>query len=73
MKFSPWKERTIFLLEEVQLWDIVNNTQNNIFIVPTNATLLEKFKKNNVKAKRIILDAIKDHVIPHVAGKLNAM
>jgi hypothetical protein len=34
---------------------------------------LEKFKKKNVKAKRIILDAIKDHVIPHVAGKLNAM
>ena len=73
MKFSPWKERTIFLLEEVQLWDIVNNTQNNIFIVPTDATLLAKFKKKNVKAKRIILDAIKDHVIPHVVGKLNAM
>jgi hypothetical protein len=73
MKFSPWKERTIFLLEEVQLWDIVNNTQNNIFIVPTDATLLSKFKKKNVKAKRIILDAIKDHVIPHVVGKLNAM
>jgi hypothetical protein len=73
MKFSPWKERTIFLLEEVQLWDIVNNTQNNIFIVPTDATLFSKFKKKNVKAKRIILDAIKDHVIPHVVGKLNAM
>jgi hypothetical protein len=29
-------------------------------------------KKKNVKAKRIILDAIKDHVIPHVAGKANA-
>jgi hypothetical protein len=65
--FSPWKERIIFLLEEVQLWDIVNNTQNNLVIVPTDATLLEKFKKKNVKAKRIILDAIKDHVIPHVA------
>jgi hypothetical protein len=71
--FSPWKERIILLLEEVQLWDIVNNTQNNIVIFPTNATLLEKFKNKNVKAKRIILDAIKDHVIPHVAGKQNAM
>jgi hypothetical protein len=28
--------------------------------------------KNNIKAKRIILDAIKDHVIPHVTGKANA-
>jgi hypothetical protein len=73
MNFSPWKERIIFLLEEVQLWDIVNKTQNNLVIVPIDATLLEKFKKKNVKAKRIILDEIKDHVIPHVAKKQNAI
>jgi hypothetical protein len=71
--FSPWKERIIFLLEEVQLWDIVNKTQNNLVIVPTDETLLEKFKKKNVKAKRIILDEIKDHDIPHVAEKQNAI
>jgi hypothetical protein len=51
-----------------ELWDIVNNTQSNPIIVPIDATLLT-FQKKNVKAKRIILDAIKDHVIPHVAGK----
>ena len=32
---------------------------------------LNKLKKN-VKTKRIILDAIKDHVIPHVTRKKNA-
>ena len=70
--FSPWKERIVLLLEEVELWDIVNNTQLNPITVLTDATLLDDFQKNNVKAKRIILDAIKDHVIPHIAGKSNA-
>jgi hypothetical protein len=70
--FSPWKERIVLLLEEAELWDIVNNTQSNPVIVPTDATLLAAFQKKNVKAKRMILDAIKDHVIPHVAGKANA-
>jgi hypothetical protein len=70
--FSPWKERIVLLLEDVELWDIVNNTQSNPVTVPTTATLLATFQKKNVKAKRIILDAIKDHVIPHVAGKTNA-
>ena len=51
----------------------MNKTQNNLVIVPTDATLLEKFKKKNVKAKMIILDEIKDHVIPHVAEKQNAI
>lgn len=63
--FSPWKERIVLLLEEHELWDIVEKT----IIVPTNSTLLAAFNKRNVKAKRIILDAIKDHVIPHVTGK----
>ena len=40
--------------------------------VPTNATLLATYTKKNIKAKIIILDAIKDHVIPHVTGKSNA-
>ena len=54
------------------MWDIVENKQTSHVIVPTNATLLEAYTKKNIKAKRIILDAIKDHVIPHVTGKSNA-
>ena len=60
------------MLEEVQLWDIVNNTQKNLVTIPIEATLLTTFKKKNVKGKRIILDAVKDHVIPHIVGKANA-
>jgi hypothetical protein len=63
--FSPLKEKA-------ELREIVNNTQKNPVTVPTDATLLTAFQKKNVKAKRTILDVIKDHVIPHVAGKTNA-
>ena len=50
-------------------------------IVEKSITILDKtadaadyaaYQKKNVKDKRLILDAIKDHVIPHVAGKSNA-
>ena len=37
-----------------------------------DATLLAAYTKKNINAKIIILDAIKDHVIPHVTGKTNA-
>jgi hypothetical protein len=70
--FSSWKERIVLLLQECELWDIVENSQTNPVTVPTDATLLAAYTKKNIKAKRIILDAIKDHVIPHVTGKSNA-
>ena len=38
-------------------------------MVPTDPMSLAKFKKKNIKAKRIILDSVKDHIIPHVAGR----
>ena len=37
--------------------------------VPTDAVQLAEFNKKNAKGKRLILDGIKDHVIPHVRGK----
>jgi hypothetical protein len=59
---SSWKERIVLLLQECELWDIVENTQTNHVTVPTDATLLATYTKNNINSKRIILDAIKDHV-----------
>jgi hypothetical protein len=50
----------------------VENSQTNPVTMPTDATLMAAYTKKNIKAKRIILDAIKDHVIPHVTGKSNA-
>jgi hypothetical protein len=72
MNFGAWKERMILLLQESELWDIVENSTTNPLNVPTDATLLAAYTKKSIKAKRIILDAIKDHLIPHVTGKVNA-
>jgi hypothetical protein len=36
---------------------------------PVDAVLLVEFKKRNIKAKRTILVAVKDNIIPHVSGK----
>jgi hypothetical protein len=39
-------------------------------VVPsTYALLLDEFKKRNIKAKRTILDVVKEHIIPHVYSK----
>jgi hypothetical protein len=54
------------------LWDIVENTTTHPVVVPTDATLLAAYTKKSIKAKRFILDAIKDHLIPHLTGKTHA-
>jgi hypothetical protein len=70
--FGAWKERMIFLLQENELWDIVENIATHSVVVPTDATLLAAYTKKSIKAKRIILDSMKDHLIPHLTGKSNA-
>jgi chromatin segregation and condensation protein Rec8/ScpA/Scc1 (kleisin family) len=72
VNFGAWKERMILILQESELWDIVENSTTNPVTIPTDATLLAAYTKKSIKAKRIILDAIKDHLIPHVTGKTNA-
>jgi hypothetical protein len=70
--FGAWKERMILLLQENELWDIVENSTTHHVVVPTDATLLVAYTKKSIKAKRIILDSIKDHLIPHLTGKTNS-
>jgi hypothetical protein len=70
--FGVWKERMILLLQENELWDIVENNTTHCVVIPTDATLLAAYTKKSIKAKRIFLDAIKDHLIPHLTGKANS-
>ena len=72
VNFSPWKARIVLIPQENELWDIVNGTTANLVIVSTVVADKAVFDKKDIKAKRIILDAIKDHVIPHVTGKYYA-
>jgi hypothetical protein len=65
--WSPWKVRMVFFLEDLELWDIVKE------VVPPNPVtapvLVEKFRRRNNKAKRMICDAVRDHIIPHLSGR----
>ena len=70
--FVPWKARLVLILEENELWDeVVHNSTTNPIVVPASmdAQELYSFNKKGIKARKIILDAVKDHVIPHISSK----
>jgi hypothetical protein len=62
--WSPWKVKIVFVLEDLELWDIVEAPIPIILV--TALVLLAEFGKRNNKAKRIICDAVQDHIIPHL-------
>jgi hypothetical protein len=65
--WSPWKARMVFVLEDLELWDIVEAAVPPIPV--TALVLVAEFRRRNNKAKRIICDAVRDHIIPHFTGK----
>ena len=70
--FVPWEARIMLILEENELWDeVVHSTQTNPIqvLVSIDVQALATFNKQDIKARRIILDAVKDHVIPHISSK----
>ena len=63
------------MLKENELWEeVVRNTTANPVTIPasTDATLLAAFNKKDIKAMRIMLDVVKDHVIPHISAQDHA-
>jgi hypothetical protein len=65
--WSPWKARIVFVLEDLELWDIV---EFPVAVPPATApVLLIEFRKRNNKEKRMMCDALRDHIIPHLTGK----
>jgi hypothetical protein len=63
--FQAWKERVLLLLEENDLKEYVEV----VVASPTDPQELEAHKKKEVKAKQVLLESIKDHLIPHIAEK----
>jgi hypothetical protein len=63
--YPTWKERMTMVLD---VNDVVEHTPDSA-TAPTNATQLAIWTKGEAKAKSLILDGIKDHVIPHLSGK----
>jgi len=61
--FRSWKTRILLVLEENDLQDHVKE----IIPWPEGFGEKAKHKKNDAKSRRILIDSIKDHLIPHVA------
>jgi hypothetical protein len=53
------------LLEAVNLWFLVEKEVK----LPTVLEDLAKYNKIAVNSKRVLLDSVKDHLIPHIGGK----
>jgi hypothetical protein len=61
--FWSWKAKVLLLLEENDLREYVES----VFVAPNDLQELAAQKKKEVKAKRVFLESIKDHLIPHIA------
>ena len=62
--FRAWKYRVMLILEEHDLEGFIEVDIPE----PEGDESKAKHKKNLIKAKRIIADSIKDHLIPHVSS-----
>jgi hypothetical protein len=60
--FRSWKRILLLILEENELLDHIKQMLPELEEEDAKA----KFRKNEVKAKRILTDSIKDHLIPNV-------
>ena len=63
--WTPWRARIVLLLEEYELSETVETS----VVVLIDPVSLAAFKRKNIKAKRVILDSVKDHIIPHATGR----
>jgi hypothetical protein len=64
-KFHAWKYRIGFILEENDLARFVKNEVSE----PDDAAEKTKHQKETIRAKRILANSIKDHLIPYVSSK----
>jgi len=63
--FLSWKARVILALKEYDLWELVEKA-----ITPLrDSTTLDAHNKKEIKAERVLLDSVKDHLIPHLIEK----
>jgi putative lipoic acid-binding regulatory protein len=61
--FRAWKTRIDLILAKNKVLDIVEGKEKE----PQNIAVMEKFKDNDINAMSIIVDSIKDHLIPYIS------
>ena len=60
-----WKVKILSFLGEYGLKDHAEK----VLVVPTDADPLKKYEENQARTKHLIIDGVKDHIIPHIARK----
>ena len=60
-----WKARITCLLDEYDL----KLFMTSMVAVPTDPDPLKKYTADMAKAKRLLLDGVKDHIVSHIASK----
>jgi hypothetical protein len=63
--FLSWKAGVTLELKEYDLWELVDKEVTP----PTNLTTLYAHNKKEIKSERLVLDSMKDHIIPHLNEK----
>ncbi|XP_059066416.1 uncharacterized protein LOC131857724 [Cryptomeria japonica] len=67
--FTSWKFRVLIALEENDLLEFVEEKD---LIEPEDQEEKLQFKKNVVKAKKILIDSVNDHLVPIISKMSNA-
>lgn len=60
--FKSWKTKILFIMEEKEIDDHLNR----VILEPTNDEGKHTHKKNEAKTKWILVDLVKDHLIPYI-------
>jgi hypothetical protein len=72
-KFVSWKTRIDLILAKNKVLDIVQGKimepqfEEGKKKEPHNVAVMEKFKEKEINAMSIIVDSIKDHLIPYIS------
>ena len=59
VNFSPWKARIALILQENELWKIINNTSAHPVTIPTVATDKATFDKHDITEEKSYLMPLK--------------
>lgn len=63
--FVIWRASILSVMDEYD----TKNHSTIILAVPADLDPVKKFNENQAQAMRLIMDRVKDHVLPHIAGK----
>ena len=67
--FPTWKERITRILDVSHAEEHIDSMK----VAPIDPVELVTWKKLDSRAMLIILDGVKDHIVPHLSGKKTAL